>query len=149
MEQRKITVARRRRRRPPGRGRRAPARPLAHRDGLTARWDRARLPAVPFIAAAPRAAARPGRRQGVGTLQASRRPAGSIAGRARESHHYVLGLNFLVANQLDLAIEELGQAARIEAEALEVHLMLGNLYRENGQVSRAIRSTRRCCSARS
>src|SRR5262249_27795139 len=27
--------------------------------------------------------------------------------RARESPHYILGLNFLVANQLDLAIEEL------------------------------------------
>ena len=27
--------------------------------------------------------------------------------RARDSHHYVLGLNFLVSNQIDLAIEEL------------------------------------------
>ena len=29
--------------------------------------------------------------------------------RARESPHYILGLNFLVANQIDLAIEELSQ----------------------------------------
>jgi lipopolysaccharide assembly protein B len=58
--------------------------------------------------------------------------------RARESHHYVLGLNFLVANQLDLAIEELSQAARVDADALEIHLILGNVHRERGQVARAI-----------
>ena len=58
--------------------------------------------------------------------------------RARDSHHYVLGLNFLVANQIDLAIEELSLAARVDADALEIHLILGNVYRERGQVARAI-----------
>jgi tetratricopeptide (TPR) repeat protein len=58
--------------------------------------------------------------------------------KARDSHHYVLGLNYLVANQIDLAIEELSQAARVDADALEIHLILGNVYRERGQVSRAI-----------
>src|SRR5437868_588003 len=58
--------------------------------------------------------------------------------RARESPHYILGLNFLVANQIDLAIEELGRAASLNADALEVHMMLGNLYREKGQVGKAI-----------
>ena len=58
--------------------------------------------------------------------------------RARESHHYVLGLNFLVANQIDLAIEELSQAARVDSDALEIHLILGNVHRERGQVARAI-----------
>lgn len=58
--------------------------------------------------------------------------------RARDSHHYVLGLNFLVANQTDIAIEELSQAARVDADALEIHLILGNIYRERGQVARAI-----------
>jgi lipopolysaccharide assembly protein B len=58
--------------------------------------------------------------------------------RARESHHYVLGLSFLVANQIDLAIEELSQAARVDADALEIHLILGNIHRERGQVARAI-----------
>ena len=58
--------------------------------------------------------------------------------RARESHHYVLGLNFLVANQIDIAIEELSQAARVDADAVEIHLILGNIYRERGQVARAI-----------
>jgi lipopolysaccharide biosynthesis regulator YciM len=58
--------------------------------------------------------------------------------RARDSHHYVLGLNFLVANQIDIAIEELSQAARVDSDALEIHLILGNIYRERGQVARAI-----------
>jgi lipopolysaccharide biosynthesis regulator YciM len=58
--------------------------------------------------------------------------------RARESPHYILGLNFLVANQIDLAIEELTRAAGLDADALEVHMILGNLYREKGQVGKAI-----------
>ena len=58
--------------------------------------------------------------------------------RARESPHYMLGLNFLVANQIDLAIEELSKAASLDSEALEVHMILGNLYREKGQVGKAI-----------
>jgi lipopolysaccharide biosynthesis regulator YciM len=58
--------------------------------------------------------------------------------RARESPHYILGLNFLVSNQVDLAIEELSRAASLDADALEVHMILGNLYREKGQVGKAI-----------
>src|SRR5438309_8616496 len=58
--------------------------------------------------------------------------------RARESPHYLLGLNFLVANQLDSAIEEISKAASFSPEALEVHLILGNLHREKGQVGKAI-----------
>src|SRR2546428_4256020 len=58
--------------------------------------------------------------------------------RARESPHYILGLNFLVANQIDLAIEELSRAASLDSDALEVHMILGNLYREKGQVGKAI-----------
>ena len=61
--------------------------------------------------------------------------------RARESHHYVLGLNFLVSNQIDLAIEELAKAATVDSDALEVHMILGNLYREKGQVGKAITVT--------
>jgi lipopolysaccharide assembly protein B len=58
--------------------------------------------------------------------------------RARESPHYMLGLNFLVANQIDPAIEELSIAADAAGHPLEIHLILGNLYREKGQVGRAI-----------
>ena len=58
--------------------------------------------------------------------------------RARESPHYMLGLNFLVANQVDAAIDELTKAAKVAGDPLEIHLILGNLYREKGQVGRAI-----------
>jgi lipopolysaccharide biosynthesis regulator YciM len=58
--------------------------------------------------------------------------------RARDSPHYMLGLNFLAANQIDPAIEELAKAAHGAGDPLEIHLILGNLYREKGQVGRAI-----------
>jgi lipopolysaccharide biosynthesis regulator YciM len=58
--------------------------------------------------------------------------------RARESPHYILGLNFLVANQIDPAIDELSKVAASAGDPLEIRLILGNLYREKGQVGRAI-----------
>jgi lipopolysaccharide biosynthesis regulator YciM len=58
--------------------------------------------------------------------------------RVPESLHYIVGLNFLVTNQIDLAIDELSKAAENLGDALEIHLLLGSLYREKGQVARAI-----------
>lgn len=58
--------------------------------------------------------------------------------KARQSPHYLVGLNFLVSNQVDLAIEELGTAAGLYPDAMEIQVVLGNLYREKGQVGRAI-----------
>ncbi|MCC7007558.1 MAG: tetratricopeptide repeat protein [Acidobacteria bacterium] len=58
--------------------------------------------------------------------------------RLRQSPHFILGLNHLVAGQVDLAIEELERAAALDPSALEIRLVLGNLYREKGQTGRAI-----------
>lgn len=58
--------------------------------------------------------------------------------KARQSPHYIIGLNYLVSSQIDLAIEELAKAAKVDPGALEIHMILGNLYREKGQVGRAI-----------
>jgi len=58
--------------------------------------------------------------------------------RVRQSPHFILGLNYLVAGRVDLAIEELEKAARLDTAAFELRLVLGNLYREKGQVGRAI-----------
>lgn len=52
--------------------------------------------------------------------------------------HYLLGLNYLISNQPDLALVELSQAVRRETDAVEAYLALGNLFREKGQVERAI-----------
>jgi lipopolysaccharide biosynthesis regulator YciM len=58
--------------------------------------------------------------------------------RGRQSPHFILGLNYLVAGQVDLAIDELEKAAKLNPGALELRLVLGNLHREKGQVGRAI-----------
>ena len=58
--------------------------------------------------------------------------------RLRDAPHYLQALNYLVADQIDLAIEELTAAARYYPDSLEIRMMLGNLYRQKGQVGRAI-----------
>ena len=52
--------------------------------------------------------------------------------------HYLLGLNYLISNQPELALMELSKAVRGETDAVEAYLALGNLFREKGQVERAI-----------
>jgi lipopolysaccharide biosynthesis regulator YciM len=66
-----------------------------------------------------------------------RAPAPRPSGR-RGRPHYLLGLNYLVSHEPDQAIRELSQAVRLETEAVEAYLALGNLYRESGQSERAI-----------
>jgi lipopolysaccharide biosynthesis regulator YciM len=58
--------------------------------------------------------------------------------RLRETPHYMLGLNCLVDNQIDQAVEELTRATSSDTDALEIQMILGNLYRQKGQVGRAI-----------
>jgi lipopolysaccharide biosynthesis regulator YciM len=58
--------------------------------------------------------------------------------RLRDTPHYMLGLNFLADGQIDQAIDELTQATQVDRGALEVQMILGNLYRQKGQVGRAI-----------
>ena len=58
--------------------------------------------------------------------------------RLRETPHYMLGLNFLTEHQVDQAIEELTAATSSDSDALEIQMILGNLYRQKGQVARAI-----------
>ena len=58
--------------------------------------------------------------------------------RLRETPHYMLGLNFLTEHQVDQAIEELTAATGSDTDALEIQMILGNLFRQKGQVARAI-----------
>ncbi len=58
--------------------------------------------------------------------------------RLRETPHYLLGLSFLVQGQIDQAIEELTHIAQSDVDAFEIEMILGNMLREKGQVSRAI-----------
>src|SRR5688500_7927434 len=58
--------------------------------------------------------------------------------RLRDTPHYMLGLNFLAEHQVDQAIDELTQATSSDTDALEIQMILGNLYRQKGQVGRSI-----------
>jgi lipopolysaccharide biosynthesis regulator YciM len=58
--------------------------------------------------------------------------------RLRDTPHYMLGLHCLLDNQTDQAIDELTRAASSDADALEIQMILGNLYRQKGQVGKAI-----------
>jgi len=68
-------------------------------------------------------------------LARQRRSDGSQYG---DHPHYLLGLNYLISNQPELALAELSKAVRGETDAVEAYLALGNLFREKGQVERAI-----------
>lgn len=59
-------------------------------------------------------------------------------GRIGESIHYILGLDYLAAQQIDRAIAELTRAVKLDTEAIEIYLILGNLFREKGHLERAI-----------
>lgn len=52
---------------------------------------------------------------------------------------YFTGLNFLLNEQPDKAIEAFLDAARIDPETIELHFALGNLFRRRGETDRAIR----------
>jgi lipopolysaccharide biosynthesis regulator YciM len=52
---------------------------------------------------------------------------------------YFTGLNFLLNEQPDKAIEAFLEAARLDPETIELHFALGNLFRRRGETDRAIR----------
>ena len=58
----------------------------------------------------------------------------------RGSPHYVQGLHYMAAGQLELAISELTKVLRYDPDAVEVQLVLGNLLREAGQMEKAIQA---------
>jgi lipopolysaccharide biosynthesis regulator YciM len=52
---------------------------------------------------------------------------------------YFTGLNFLLNEQPDKAIEAFLEAARVDPETIELHFALGSLFRRRGETDRAIR----------
>jgi len=52
---------------------------------------------------------------------------------------YFRGLNFLLNEQPDKAIEAFLEAARLDTETIELHFALGSLFRRRGETDRAIR----------
>ncbi|EKT56196.1 lipopolysaccharide assembly protein LapB [Providencia sneebia] len=57
----------------------------------------------------------------------------------RLSRDYVTGVNFLLSNQQDKAVDLFLDMLKEDSSAFEAHLTLGNLFRSRGEVERAIR----------
>ncbi|WP_298941089.1 lipopolysaccharide assembly protein LapB [uncultured Psychromonas sp.] len=55
------------------------------------------------------------------------------------SRDYVQGLNFLLNEQPDKAVDHFIALLDVDDETIETHLALGNLFRQSGEVDRAIR----------
>ena len=54
-------------------------------------------------------------------------------------HQYYKGLNFLLNDQPDGALDAFIEALEVNSETLETHIAVGNLMRRKGEVERAIR----------
>ena len=52
---------------------------------------------------------------------------------------YFKGLNFLLAEQPDKAIEAFIEVVKVDPQTIELHFALGGLFRRRGEVERAIR----------
>jgi lipopolysaccharide biosynthesis regulator YciM len=52
---------------------------------------------------------------------------------------YFRGLNFLINQQPDKAIEAFIEVVKVDSQTVELHFALGNLFRRRGEVERAIR----------
>ncbi|RMG59852.1 MAG: lipopolysaccharide assembly protein LapB [Gammaproteobacteria bacterium] len=55
------------------------------------------------------------------------------------SSRYIRGLNYLLNEQQDKAIEVFIEMVEVDSETVETHIVLGNLFRRRGEVDRAIR----------
>ena len=52
---------------------------------------------------------------------------------------YMRGLNFMLSEQPDKALDVFLQMVDVDSETVETHFALGNLYRKRGEIERAIR----------
>jgi lipopolysaccharide assembly protein B len=52
---------------------------------------------------------------------------------------FMRGINYILADQPDQAIEELTRAVSVDTETVETYVALGNLFRGKGEIDRAIR----------
>ena len=65
---------------------------------------------------------------------ASRKPRPSDVGEERLRGNYLAGVNFLVNEQPDRALEAFLRAAELDDDTIETHFALGSLYRRRGEL---------------
>ena len=70
---------------------------------------------------------------------ASRKPRPRDVGEERLRGNYMAGVNFLVNEQPDRALEAFLRAVELDEDTIETHFALGSLYRRRGEVDRAIK----------
>ena len=70
---------------------------------------------------------------------ASKHYAGSSVKSSLDHASYFQGLNYLVNNQSDKAIDVFVNLLEVDDESIDVHLALGTLFRKRGEVEKAIR----------
>lgn len=68
----------------------------------------------------------------------ARRSAQNQEHTAGRNADYFKGLNYLIDDQADLAIDVFTRLADVDRDTAEIHLALGNLFRRRGEVDRAI-----------
>ncbi len=49
------------------------------------------------------------------------------------------GINFLLSDEPDRALQEMVQVARLRSEAADVYMALGEMFRSKGEIGRAVR----------
>jgi lipopolysaccharide biosynthesis regulator YciM len=74
-----------------------------------------------------------------GWLAAKRSAASNAARPPERNPAYFRGLNYLLNEQPDKAIDVFVQMLEVDGETVETHLALGSLFRRRGEVERAIR----------
>ena len=55
------------------------------------------------------------------------------------SRHYYKGLNFLLSDQPDKAVDTLIKMINLDSDTVETHIAMGNFFRHRGELDRAIR----------
>lgn len=74
-----------------------------------------------------------------GWVLAKRDARRKVAAAPALSSDYFTGLNYLLNEQPDKAIECFVRMLEVDSDTVEIHLALGNLFRQRGEVDRAIR----------
>jgi lipopolysaccharide biosynthesis regulator YciM len=69
----------------------------------------------------------------------ARRGTRALASRPGVSDDYLRGLSYLVNDDADKAIQVFVRLLEVDNETVEIHLALGNLFRRQGEVDRALR----------
>ena len=75
----------------------------------------------------------------VGWFTGRREPADTMGTPRRLRNDYFKGLNYLINEQPDKAVDVFVKLLQVDSDTVETHLALGSLFRRRGEVDRAIR----------